>query len=174
MALRVVRPEDVGAPLLEETYRRFSRYVAALAFRLSGHGTELEDVVQDVFLEAVRGINRLQHPEAIKGWLATITVRVVRRRLRLRRLCRFLGLATDVQDLEIPDRGASPADRALLVAVYRVLDGLPVDERVAWSLHHWEGEKLEAVARLCGCSITTAKRRIARARARIEEALGDG
>ena len=59
-------------------------------------------------------------------------------------------------------------------AVYRVLDELPVDDRLAFTLHHIEGEKLEVVARLCRCSCATAKRRIARAQQAIEERMGDG
>jgi predicted RNA polymerase sigma factor len=59
-------------------------------------------------------------------------------------------------------------------AVYRVLDELPVADRLAFTLHHIEGEKLEVVARLCRCSPATAKRRIARAQHAIEERMGDG
>jgi RNA polymerase sigma-70 factor (ECF subfamily) len=54
-----------------------------------------------------------------------------------------------------------------LAKVYAVLDALPSDERVAWSLRHVEGERLERVAELCGCSLATAKRRIAAAHQRI-------
>jgi RNA polymerase sigma-70 factor (ECF subfamily) len=57
--------------------------------------------------------------------------------------------------------------------VYQVLDELPVEDRLAFSLHHIEGEKLEGVARLCGCSAATAKRRIARAQRAIEARMGN-
>ena len=63
--------------------------------------------------------------------------------------------------------------RALLSRVYKILDGIPANERIAWSLRHIEGEPLESVASLAGCSLATAKRRIAAAAARIEEAFGD-
>ena len=43
--------------------------------------------------------------------------------------------------------------------------------RVAWTLNYVEGETLEEVARLCGCSLATAKRRIAAAQRFIEEKL---
>ncbi len=176
-ALRVVRdhesPARASQSTLEETYRRFSPYVAAIALRCSGRHDDLEDMVQDVFVEAARGIKWLRQPDAIKGWLATVTVRLVQRRLRVRRIRRFLGLDQHVDYLQVADRAASPADRVLLAEVYRLLDDLPVDDRVAWSLHHLEGEKLDAVAKLCRCSMATAKRRIARARAKIEEVVGD-
>lgn len=174
IVLRVVRRDESVASLLDDTYRRFSPYVAAVALRLSGRDDDLEDLVQDVFVEAARGIRWLRHPEAVKAWLATITVRLVRRRLRMRRLRRFLGLDKDFDYLQVPDHATSAPDRVLLATVYRFLDDLSVDERVAWSLHHVDGETLDTVAEMCACSSATAKRRIARARRKIEEALGDG
>ena len=169
VSLRLVAHGE-GAGSLDEIYRRYCRYVAAIILRLDGRSTEVDDLVQDVFVEAARGIQRLREPAAIKGWLATIAVRTVRRRLRARRVWRFLGLE---RDAGLVDPSASPVDRLLLRAVYRVLDDMPVDDRLAFGLHCLEGEKMEAVARLCGCSFATAKRRVARAQRLIEERLAD-
>jgi RNA polymerase sigma-70 factor (ECF subfamily) len=110
----------------------------------------------------------------VRGWLATIAVRVTRRRLRRRRLYAFVGLdtATDYEDVAGVD--ASPFDRASVAQIYRALDELGADDRVAFVLHHVEGETLDAVARMCGCSVTTAKRRILRARTSVERRLADG
>jgi len=83
---------DEPAASLDEVYRKYGRYVAAVILRLDGRNAEVEDLVQDVFVEAARGIRRLREADAIRGWLATIAVRTVRRRLRLRRAFRFLGL----------------------------------------------------------------------------------
>jgi RNA polymerase sigma-70 factor, ECF subfamily len=171
--LRVVRLNERHSPL-EEVYRRYGRYVAAVIFRLEGRQAEVEDLVQDVFVEATRGIARLQEPEAIKGWLATIAVRVVRRHLRRRRLRAFLGRDAGADYSNLVDPSASPVDLMMLNAVYRVLDDIPTDERIAFSMHVIEGETVEGVARLCGCSYATAKRRIARAQRVIEERLGHG
>jgi RNA polymerase sigma-70 factor (ECF subfamily) len=171
-AMHVVQA-DQGTASLDEVYRRYCRYVAAVILRLDGQSNEVDDLVQDVFVEAARGIRGLREPEAIKGWLATIAVRTVRRRLRMRRLWRFFGLDHDTGTAGLVDPAASPVDRLLLRAVYGVLDGLPVDDRLAFALHTIEGEKMEAVAKLCGCSFATAKRRVARAQRAIEEKLGD-
>lgn len=170
--LRLVPPDENG-PVLERYYRRYGPYVAAVILRLGGRPWELDDLIQDVFVEAAGGIDRLRQHEAIKGWLATIAVRVVRKRLRMRRVRRFFGL-DDLSEQEVPvDSAASPVDKLLLRAVFRILDELPVEERLAFCLHHLEGEKLETVARLCGCSCATAKRRIARARRAVEERIDD-
>jgi RNA polymerase sigma-70 factor (ECF subfamily) len=54
-----------------------------------------------------------------------------------------------------------------------VLDAVPADQRIAWTLRHIEGEQLEAVADLCGCSLATAKRRITAVSRTLEEAFSE-
>jgi RNA polymerase sigma-70 factor (ECF subfamily) len=171
-ALRVIERDEAGT-CLEDVYRRYAPYVAAVVLRLSGRRNEVEDLVQDVFVEATRGIGGLREPAAVKGWLATITVRLCRRRLRLRRLAVLLGLDAGFDYSRLVDSGASPVDRLLLAGVYRVLDQVPVEARMAFALHHLEGETLEEVARLCGCSLATAKRRVAVAHQRIRATFAD-
>jgi RNA polymerase sigma-70 factor, ECF subfamily len=182
----VPTPEKTAEPLLQlvpgsgrkasldDVYRHYCRYVAAIIVRLDGRAVEVDDLVQDVFVEAAAGIERLRDPEAIKGWLATIAVRMVRRRLRARRLWRFLGFARPVEPGDLVDSAASPLDRLLLRSVYRVLDEMPTEDRLAFCLHTVEGQTVEEVAEHCGCSYATAKRRVSRAQRRIEQRLADG
>jgi RNA polymerase sigma-70 factor (ECF subfamily) len=158
---------------LERAFSLYSRYVAGLALRLLGRQDEVDDVVQDVFLAAFRGLKRLREPAAIKGWLATVTVRTARRRLRMRRLWRLCGVSAPEQHEELAAPGVAPEDRADICRLYTVLDELPAAERLAWCLRHLEGERLEQVAVQCGCSLATAKRRIAAAQAAIEKAVSD-
>ncbi|HEY3499836.1 MAG TPA: sigma-70 family RNA polymerase sigma factor [Polyangiaceae bacterium] len=174
-ALRSVGPDPIpAAPTLDDVYRRDCRYVGAVILRISGRRAELEDLIQEVFAEAAASFDRLREPAAVRGWLATIAVRVTRRRLRRRRLFALLGLDAGTDYEEVAGAEASPFDRALVAQVYRALDQLGVDDRVAFVLHHVEGETLDAVAALCGCSRTTAKRRIARARNSVERRLAGG
>jgi RNA polymerase sigma-70 factor, ECF subfamily len=153
----------------EQTYRRYCRYVAAVVLRLDPRAPDLDDVVQDVFLAAAGGLDRLRDPGATRAWLATTAVRLVRRRLRLRRMWRWLGLGDDARPpAPLVYAGNDPVDRLMLGAVYEVLDRMSVGDRVAFVLHHIEGETLESVARMCRCSLATVKRRVARARLAID------
>ncbi len=154
----------------ERVYRRYAPYVAAVAFRLLGRHEGVDDSVQEVFLHALKGLKTVRDPNAIKGWLAKITVRVVRRRLRLRRLRTFLGLEHPVVR-DLASELATPEQRTLLAQVYEQLDEMAPDLRIAWVLRHVEGARLDDVALACGCSLATAKRRIASAARQLEEAL---
>jgi RNA polymerase sigma-70 factor (ECF subfamily) len=159
---------------LDTLFRRYSSYVAAVAHRLLGRDDDVDDTVQEVFLAAVRGLRSVRDPQAVKSWLACIAVRVARRKLRKRRVRSFFGLDDPATYGRVTDPGASPEQRALLERVYRVLDEMPTGDRIAWSLRYVEGEPLESVATMAGCSLATAKRRIRAASRTIEEAFSDG
>ena len=180
--LRVVRNSDSGdrvaaepalAPLeFDAVYRRYAAYVAAIAVRLLGRDGEVDDLVQDVFVEVLRGLGRLREPLAFKGWLAQITVRVATRRLRQRNLRRSLQLAGAPVDYEALARpSATPEQRALSAHVYRVLDRLPARTRVVWILRNVLEEPLHTIAELAECSLSTVQRRLIEAEAVIDEEL---
>lgn len=161
---------DAAPPGLEELFRRYHGYVAAIALKLLGSDQELEDLVQDVFLAALSGLRDRSQPEALKGWLALVTVRAARKRLRRRKLRTFLGLDDDAAHA-LPATDASPEQAALLARAQRALSELPANHRIAWTLRHVEGESLERVAELCECSLATAKRHIAAAQEHLQRTL---
>ena len=171
--LRLVETADDDRSL-GGIYRRYGRYVAAVILRLDGRSAELEDLVQDVFLVAARGIAQVRDPAAIKGWLATIAVRTVRKRLLRRRARRFLGLDASAGYENLVDPAASPVERVLIASIFRLLDEMPVADRLAFSLRYIQGETVEQVAELTGCSLATANRRIARTLRTLEKRMADG
>jgi RNA polymerase sigma-70 factor, ECF subfamily len=156
---------------LESLFRQYSGYVAAIALRLLGRDGDVDDVVQEVFLGAWKGVANLRDPGAVKGWLATVTVRIARRKLRMRRVKQFFRFDDEPTYEDIPAPGATPEEKVLLARVYEILDGIPVDHRLAWTLRHVEREQLDDVARLCGCSLATAKRRITAAQQAIDAVI---
>lgn len=158
---------------LDVVFRQYALYVAAIAYRILGTRDELEDAVQDVFLTAHRTLATLRKPEAINSWLATVTVRVCQHRLRLRRLRRWLLLDSTSRPHDPPDQGASPETRAALNDIFRALESVPPAARVAWSLRVLQGERLERVAELTGCSLAAVKRRVAKAQAVLDRVIAD-
>ncbi len=159
---------------LSDAYARYVPYVAKLALRLLGRPAEVDDLIQDVFVIATERFATLRDPSALRGWLAAITVNTSIRRLRRRRLRRLVSLDSAQRQPDLTPfllAGASAEHRLLLIEVFQVLDRIPVSERVAWSLRVLEDEPFDSVARLCGCSISTAKRRVAVVQKALDEAL---
>lgn len=173
--LAPVRPLHVVAPAapvgIDALFVSHAPYVAKIGLRMLGRRHELEDFVQDVFLEAHRSHAALREPEHAKAWLAGIAVNVARHRLRRRRLAARFFVDRAPEYLDVASADASPEERALLARVYAALDRLPVDQRLAWSLRHLSGERLDEVALLCGCSLATAKRHIASAHEALREVI---
>lgn len=157
-----------------QLFKRFAPYVARIGLRLLGRESDVDDLIQEVFLAAFRQRDQLRDPNAAKNWLATIAVRTARRQLRRRRLRQFVGLDQGGPALELPDPAISPEKRALLARVYEILDRMGVERRLAWTLRYVEGEKLEVVAERCNCSLATVKRRIASAQAMLLAEMDDG
>ncbi len=171
LVIRARDKDSGGTPAFETPYRRHPPTALNLAVRIQGSTSDVEDIVNDAFVKAHQRLPELREPAAFRSWLGSIVVRLVRTRLRRRRLVALLGLVTpEPVDLDaVAASDADPEVRALLAQVYALLQTLPADERIAWTLRHVERHRLETVASLTDCSLATAKRRIARAQDFLKE-----
>jgi RNA polymerase sigma-70 factor (ECF subfamily) len=154
-----------GAPLF---YDRFQREVNRLVWRLLGADPEHDDVVQQVFLTALRRVSAVRDPERLLAWVRTVTVNAVYDEVRKRRV-RRLFLRDAAQNEVHPSLVHDVEVRDFLLRAKRVLDMMPAKERMVFLLHIVEGRGLSEIAELCGCSLATAKRRLARAHVRFDK-----
>jgi DNA-directed RNA polymerase specialized sigma24 family protein len=60
--------------VLEEVTRLYQGRVARLAQRLLGWNSDADDIVQDLFLDALLGASRFRTDASLWTWLSTITV----------------------------------------------------------------------------------------------------
>jgi RNA polymerase sigma-70 factor (ECF subfamily) len=139
-----------------------------------GLDPEVEDVVQDAFVAALRGVDGFRGEEgALGAWVRGIAVRLALKKIRWRRTRRWLGMegtavVTDLQGV------ADTGTQAALGRAYALLERLPAVERAAFGMRFIEGMQLEEVAQALGVSLATAKRRLQAARERFGKlAAGD-
>jgi len=154
----------------EAFYRRHVLDVVALAQRLLGNSWDAEDVAQETFVTAFGIWEQLRDFDRARSWLMQIAVRQVHRKFRKRRVLRLLGLDRSIDDLPLDALACDDTSaemRAELMVLDAILKSLPAKSRVAWMLRFVEGLPLDEVAEKCGCSLATAKRRIADAQRRI-------
>jgi RNA polymerase sigma-70 factor (ECF subfamily) len=159
----------VGALDFDRVFREHAAYVAAIGLKILGRDDDLDDLVQEVFIEAHHSLRRLRDPKALKSWLARITVRRTIRRLRRTRVLMLFGLDAPSDYSEIADASATPDQRAQVALAYRALERLPAAERAVWVLRHVEGESLDAIAQMCACSKSTVQRRLRLAQKTLEQ-----
>jgi RNA polymerase sigma-70 factor (ECF subfamily) len=153
----------------EALFRRYVAMVNGLGYRLLGHDADLEDLVQDSFVEAWRSLPKLEQPQAFGSWLGSIVIRTAHKMIRRRRIATRLGLRRsepiDVDALIAPT--APPDARSELKAIYRLVESLPTSTRTAFVLRRVEGLPLDDIAKALGTSLATVKRRIADAEQRL-------
>lgn len=171
---RAARGDRWAADLL---YRRHAPDVFRVATLLLGKTTDVDDVVQDAFVKALRQLDSLRDPSSFGGWVVRIAANLSRSRLRRRGLFRRLGLDRGEEDvslssLALPD--LDPEQRAELARVGRWVRALPADARVAWTLRRVEGWPLAEIAETVGVSLATIKRRVDAADAVLARHVGRG
>ena len=138
--------------------------VNGLALRVLGRDTEVDDLVQDSFVQALDGLHRLNEPQAFAAWMAAIVVRTASKILRRRRLLTRLGLRRPGDPIDVDtlvSRTVPPDEAAELRAIYALVESLPVDVRVPLVLRRVEGMALEEIAEATGKSLATVKRKLA-------------
>ncbi|HMI89601.1 MAG TPA: sigma-70 family RNA polymerase sigma factor [Polyangiaceae bacterium] len=170
--LREPATSDEGQSLplcFDDVFRRYAPYVGAVVLQLIGRPGDVDDVVQDVFIQAHRGLAKLRDPAAVRPWLRRIAVRRARRWLRKRWVRRWFGESDVDLQAELVDASASPEQRAQIAHIYRMLERMPKDERIVWVLRMVEGETLESIAELLSCSVSTVQRRLRTAQAAMGE-----
>lgn len=162
-----------GATWAEEAlYRRHGREVYSVVLRLIGNTADADDIVQDAFITAFERLGQLREPGAFRGWLLSIAVRAVHRLFRRRALLHRLGFSSRPDEVSlVVAEGASPELRAQIAEIEDILNRAGPAQRICWMLRHVEGYTLREVAKLAGCSLATAKRRIAAAHKHLEHCI---
>jgi RNA polymerase sigma-70 factor (ECF subfamily) len=157
----------------EALFRRHAPLVNGLAYRLMGRDSDVDDLVQETFVQALAGLGRLRSTETFSSWLAAIVVRTAHKVIRRRRLLERLGLRSpDTLDWDGLVSPAAPPDvLADLMRLYRLVETLPAKIRIPLLLRRVDGASLPEIAQLAGCSLATVKRRLAEGERRLQESL---
>jgi RNA polymerase sigma-70 factor, ECF subfamily len=159
---------------------RHSRGVFRLAYRLTGHEQDAEDVVQETFLRAFRQIRRFEARSSFATWLYRITVNCSHDLLRQRPRA---GTRPSLDDPELA-LAAGLADETASADPLRELASRRIDERVrsamrelsdqersAFVMRHFEGLSIDEIGRALDLKTSAAKHSIFRAVQKLRRAL---
>ncbi len=169
-----------------ELYRLQQGRVTRFLRYLLGPGDDLDDLVQQVFLEAVRSLDSFRGDSSLSTWLFAIARHVaevhLRTRWRQRRRVEASRLWEEAARRTAPDPAQSGDERLALQLVRRALDVMDPRFRLAWLLVEAEGMTSDEAARALGVPAGTVRSRLHEARGRIllrlrgaglAEAIGD-
>jgi RNA polymerase sigma-70 factor (ECF subfamily) len=138
---------------------------------------DADDMTQDVFLKAYRGLPRFRGEAPPRAWLASIADNAVKNRYRARGRFRrvFAGSADANPGLDPPERRAGPEEDAQTGEsrrfVTEALKLLAPEFRMAVVLRDIEEWSYEEIAASLALPVGTVKSRIARGRGQLKEIL---
>ncbi|MEW5982324.1 MAG: sigma-70 family RNA polymerase sigma factor [Acidobacteriota bacterium] len=151
---------------------RYSQPVFRVAYRVTGHEQDAEDVVQETFLRAYRQIGQFQERAAFSTWLYRIAFNCAHDLLRQRpnhQRLRSLddggaGLALEPAD---GSADANPhrklADTEFTGKLQDAFRDLSLQERAAFMLRHFEGLSIEEIGKVLGLRQSATKHSVFRA-----------
>jgi RNA polymerase sigma-70 factor (ECF subfamily) len=147
-------------------YERHTPRLWMLVQRLLGRDRhELDDVVQEAWIAASRGLHAYRGDAKFGTWLSAIGVRIAFNRLpRVPR-----------DDAELSDDLSSPPEQpSTVIDLERAIAALPDHQRVVVVLHDVEGFTHEEIAEQLGIAAGTSKGTLSRARQALRRALTEG
>ena len=164
---------DVGA--FEALVRRYQGWVFTLTLRLLGNRAEAEDLAQEVFLKAYRGLAGFRGASRFTTWLYAIASHHCLNHLKARGRRGHAKSHAPVAVERLPD-GAPRADALLEQAEFaRIVQAemarLTEEHRVILVLRDIQGLSYEEIARTLGLEPGTVRSRLHRARMEMKARL---
>jgi RNA polymerase sigma-70 factor (ECF subfamily) len=144
-------------------WNRYAPMVYGFFDRALGSSGESEDLTQEVFWRVFAAIRTLREPSALRSFIYSSAIRMLRWHLRSRRIRQIFRLSDSGH---LPDRASPAADsegRELLVVFYRLLDALSANDRTAFVLRNVDGLSYDEIVKATEASLATVKRRVRRA-----------
>ncbi len=169
----VTRAQSGDARAFEDIYRMHRRDVSRLAARLLGPRGDLEDVIQEVFIQVFRSLGTFRGDSRFSTWLHRVTVNVTLMHIRALRSRPQLGNELlhepAAPEDDSPADGAARAER--LRALYKILDTLSEKKRAVFILHDIEGIAAAQVAKMVESNVLTVRTRLFYARKEVYAAM---
>lgn len=151
----------------ELLHARLAPVVNRLVWSFLGVDADRDDLVHDIFVRILRAAHTVRDPAKLEDWAARVTVNCIKNEFRRRKLRRIFSLEAHE---EAPSMRYHPdfEGRELLLRTTRILETLPIDERIPLTLHLLQQSTMEQIAEVSGTSQRTARRRLKAARERFE------
>jgi RNA polymerase sigma-70 factor, ECF subfamily len=170
----------------EELVRHYDQAVLRLALHLTGSEHEAQDIYQDAFLKAYKGVGNFRFECSFYTWIYRIVTNLCLDHLRKKQVRKedppvaidAEGEPYDVLE-RVPDsRVASDPERDLMRRelgnrIDGALGKLTARERMVFELKHFHGLKLRTVGEILNTTEETAKNTLFRATQKLRGALAD-
>jgi RNA polymerase sigma-70 factor (ECF subfamily) len=155
-----------------QLFRDHRASVTRLVHRMTGGSPDIEDLVQEVFVQVHKSLGSFRREARLGTWIYRIAVNVVlmhRRALRSRPSTVQASPDATILDEDQPDEQL--ARRRRIAALYRLLDRMSEKKRTVYVLHEIEGLSPAEIAKIVGAPVLTVRTRLFYARRTLHAEL---
>ena len=182
-ALSMSRSAVTRTASFDRLYRDNVDRIYRFAQRICGRVEDAQDLVQETFLNAYRGLDRFRGEAKMSTWLYTIAARACARMRRRRKgkperelsLEEFIPTSEGELRLQLPADGQTPEkaleNKELRDALNDTIQALPKKYRMVLVLRDMEGFTAKQAGEIMGLSERAVKSRLHRARLFVRRAL---
>jgi len=164
----VARCRAGEAAAFRQLFREHRVAVTRLVHRMTSGSPDLEDLVQEVFVQVHKSLGGFRREAQLGTWIYRIAVNVVLMHRRAAKARPASLPAPAAADGILADEGEQPdeqvARRRRVAALYRLLDQMSEKKRTVYILHELEGMTPGQIARVVGAPVLTVRTRLFYAR----------
>src|SRR5215469_9201256 len=156
---------------------RYQTLICSLAYSATGSFSQSQDLAQETFVTAWKGLSELREPGKLRAWLCGILRNRVYKTIRSRGH-ELVHAATPLDDVsELPSRELPPSEQAISkeeeTILWRSLERIPETYREPLILFYRENHSIERVAQMLELSEEAVRQRLSRGRKLLEERVAE-
>lgn len=173
-AALVARAREGDRGAFRKLFERHRNDVARLAYRMVGPRSDLEDLVQEVFVQVHKSLRDFRGEARFSTWLHRVTVNVVLMHRRAEKSRPVLteelpaGTLEDTSSI-LPDVEVERRNR--IDAFFKLVDEVAEKKRIVFVLHDLEGMAPAEISTIVDAPILTVRTRLFYARRELEEKM---
>lgn len=149
--------------------------VYRVAFQYAGNHHDADDIAQEVFIKVHRSLSGFRRDAQFTSWLYRVAMNTCIDHGRRRAPALSLDGGEEDRTVDIPATDPGPEQRVyageVRQAVEAAVDKLPPQQRLVFTMRHFEGMKLIDIAEALGIAEGTVKRQLHSAVHRLRRAL---
>ncbi len=177
----VVKAQNGDKEAIGELYNKCSDYLYRRARYMLRTDEDAQDVTQEVFVDVIKTLNKLQEPKAFVGWLNKILLFKCYRyydkseyKVKNVNIDDYIETETDFVD---DNEGNVPLPSLETVetkeALQRIIDNLPKEQKDSVIMYYFYQLKVDEIAEIMGCSSGTVKSRLNYGRKEMKKQIED-
>jgi RNA polymerase sigma-70 factor (ECF subfamily) len=181
--IKSVQDGDMRA--FEQLIHKYDRQVLNIAASFRNNEDDAKDIYQEVFLRVYKGLKNFQFRSEFSTWLYRITTNVCISFQRKEKKYAHESIHKEIREDEessttladmIPSNGTTDSQVVgsdLSKHINKALNKLPPQQKMAFTLKHYQGLKIKEIAKMMNCKDGTVKRYLFTATNKMREQLGN-